>query len=579
MAAEQSAHSQTEARRGAFAATRLLLTAFLPIAVAFVAVYYFYWNWHFAYLTSRNYRLLATMANQIADRLDAAGRAVTTAASRRDVSRTVDGEVDGEVSGCVTRERKPGAYLKLLSPTDCSCDKSKGACLEITADGAALQYVRPDLCARLSLKQVLAAVIGQTSFDDVILFAQASGRAIYQRREPLTGGVPDLQALIENVADAIAPVPGTTPSTTPGATPPPRPPGAAKLGKPLRTEYRGHEYLLFFHPMRVALSQAEGEVWVLSGLMRTDRFRQEVGGIPFSWLGTLVVLVVLAALAWPTLNLLYIGPRERLTVWDVRSLAGSWLAATGLVTLCIFDVVGHGALSRHFEGTLEALAKEIEVRFRAEVTQAYRQIDHLRTLHRAGEAAAIAREVPSYPYFSDLLVVGPGGRPRRAWIACAPEDRSGEAGSWRIQRAVPPDLDLKDRPYFVSATSRQMPTFDTDVRFAMERVRARTTGENVFVLAVPVDDDSQPEVVVVGSRLLSMIRPVLPSDTGYAVVDNGGDVVLHSDFKRNGVENFFIECDSDRALQAAVRARHPTSLTTSYEGYPHQMHVRPLTGT
>ncbi len=563
--AGENANSQTETRRGAFAAARVLLTALLPIAVAFAAVYYFYLSWHSAYLTSRNYRLLATMASQILDRLEAAERAVNTAATWK--GRT--GSVDGEVGECVTRDRKPGAYLKLLSSTDSSCDQD--ACLTITSNGAAVSYARPGLHAELNLQQVLGVIIGQTSFDDVIVFEQPSGNAIYQRREALTGEVPNLQALTEVVEDAVA--------STPGATPAPRRPGATQLSKPLQVEYRGQEYLLFFHPVRVILSKGQATDWVLCGLMQTNRFRQEVGRIPFSWLGTLILFVVLAVLAWPTLNLLYIGPRERLTVRDVRILAGSWIAATGLVTLCIFDVVGHRALSRHFEQTLEALASTIEGRFRAEVTEAHRQIDRLRALYQDGTVAAIAREAPSYPYFSDLLVVGADGRPRDAWIACAPEGPSGEAGPWKIERAVPPDVSLKDRPYFTAAASRQLPTFDSGVKFAMERVRARTTGENVLVLAMPADDSSRPAVIVIGSRLLSMIRPVLPNDTGYAVVDDSGEVVLHSDLKRNGVENFFTECDNDRALKAAVRARHPASLTTGYEGRAHQMYVQPLAGT
>src|SRR6185295_12242565 len=136
--------------------------------------------------------------------------------------------------------------------------------------------------------------------------------------------------------------------------------------------------------------------------------------------------------------------------------------------------------------------------------------------------------------------------------------------------------------------SGRLPDFGDGRRFVMDVVQARTTGNDVLVVAMPIleprpgsaaDADDNPEVVVMGSRLLSLMRPVLPASFGMALLDSSGYVLVHSDSRRNRVENFLLECDNDGVLDAGLKARHARWITTRYGGLPHELYLQPVRGT
>ena len=606
---------------GRFAATKVLLTLLLPIVVGFSAVYIIYYRANAAYLTDRNYRVLASLSSQVVTRIEGARRATQNAAVQRE-----DGD---EGSGTYRRDGKLQPNLILSGETRCwstapirsragfgwpqACppgnadadcldlgaettalylragrsrsqsalggDDAKAAANQSMLPGRAPETAQDDTCAftRLDVRTWLKSLLSRDVFDDVVLFEEPSGRVIYQRRDASTGGIPDLKTLTANATDLDA---DSTASSDAARTN-----EFSRYSQPQKTRYFGNDYLLFFQPVkfrRGAPSAANGTTqWLLCGLVQRDRFRQEVGRIPSALLGTFLVLVVLAALAWPTLNLMYVGPRERLSVREVRVIAASWFAMTGLMTFYVLDLVGYVALSSHFDASLQTLAAEMESRFRAEIGQAYDQLDQVRELRRKGADGTLNWQRLTYPDFENLMVVDGEGRPSASWVSVA-YDGQGDVpsdGLWRARSVPKPEFNLSDRPYFCTAQSRRLPEFDAGKRFAMDVVQARTTGNDVLTLAIPVKAEDHPEVVLLGSRLVSLMRPVLPARMGMALVDSTGAVVLHSDAKRNRAENFLLECDGDRVLDAALKARHEAFVSTRYGGLPHEMYVRPVRGT
>ena len=74
----------------------------------------------------------------------------------------------------------------------------------------------------------------------------------------------------------------------------------------------------------------------------------------------------------------------------------------------------------------------------------------------------------------------------------------------------------------------------------------------------------------------SLIGPVLPPGFAFAVIDDSGDVLFHSDRQRNGNENFFVETDNNRRLRAQVAAHSADALNINYWGAQYRAYVKPM---
>ena len=74
----------------------------------------------------------------------------------------------------------------------------------------------------------------------------------------------------------------------------------------------------------------------------------------------------------------------------------------------------------------------------------------------------------------------------------------------------------------------------------------------------------------------SLIGPVLPPGFAFAVIDDTGDVLFHSDRQRNGNENFFVETDNNRRLRAQVAAHSADALNINYWGAQYRAYVKPM---
>jgi hypothetical protein len=76
------------------------------------------------------------------------------------------------------------------------------------------------------------------------------------------------------------------------------------------------------------------------------------------------------------------------------------------------------------------------------------------------------------------------------------------------------------------------------------------------------------------------MKPVLPDDYGFALVDSTGKVHFHSDPSRGAGENILIETGNDALLYASLVRRNQKTFSLQYQGSPHRVHVtRFLLGT
>ena len=74
----------------------------------------------------------------------------------------------------------------------------------------------------------------------------------------------------------------------------------------------------------------------------------------------------------------------------------------------------------------------------------------------------------------------------------------------------------------------------------------------------------------------SLIGPVLPPGFTFAVINQAGKVLFHSDRRRNGNEDFFVETDNNRRLRAQIAAHSAEPLNIRYWGAEYRAYLKPM---
>ena len=84
------------------------------------------------------------------------------------------------------------------------------------------------------------------------------------------------------------------------------------------------------------------------------------------------------------------------------------------------------------------------------------------------------------------------------------------------------------------------------------------------------------QVAVAIARLQSIDDVVLPPYFEYAIIDQAGKTLFHSDEDRVTISNFIEDTGNDPAIRAAMKLRNSVILDARYDGLPIRAHIRPL---
>lgn len=86
----------------------------------------------------------------------------------------------------------------------------------------------------------------------------------------------------------------------------------------------------------------------------------------------------------------------------------------------------------------------------------------------------------------------------------------------------------------------------------------------------------RPIVAGLEVKLPSVTGAAVPPGLGFAVINQEGDVLFHSDARRNLRENLFEETDRDGRLRQALFARAISQFSGRYWGKDRHFHIAPL---
>ena len=366
----------------------------------------------------------------------------------------------------------------------------------------------------------------------------------------------------------------------------------------------GVDYTLFITPCCLQAKTPEDRL-VLAGLVRSDKVRAGSWAIPTTLVKVSVLTLLIVLVGWPFLKLVLLGDRQQVGIADFFQLGASGVAGLAILTVVLLDVSAYRRLNLDLDGQLSDLAHRLDRNATAEITDAYAQLACIEDTVRALGAATLDTRVPSVLLDRRLECASPG----EAAVPNSHDQLSSDtpairwrypffdtvafidtAGKQQLKLVTAKNasslIDVGEREYFKTIARGggwKANDFCYTSPCALESVWSLTTGEAQSVLSKKTDlklrvgrSDQNLAVAAISFPMRSLIAPVLPPGFAFAVIDDSGNVLFHSDRQRNGNEQFFVETDNNRRLRAQVAAHSADALNIDYWGAQYRAYVKPM---
>jgi hypothetical protein len=452
-----------------------------------------------------------------------------------------------------------------------------------------------------SLEPLFASRIGQGAFDAIVL-GTSDGVV-------LIGAGQTAQQIRSSGLNVLS-----STSTADG-----KPVAFAELAKSIAmadVSLAGVDYTSFLFPCCASADQ-DRKPLILVGLVRAETIRSSSWAISTTLVKVSILFLVVVVVAWPFLKLILLGERQQVRVADFFQLGASSVAGLAIITVVLLDVSAYRRLNRDLDAQLQDLADALDDHATSEIRDAYAQLvcleDKVDNVKGALEDGRLSSVLDPDKPMSDLQkqltcqpplanAVGVTGEtddnsrlaagPRLTWRypffeTVAFIDRDGmQQIKLGTSENVSNRISVADREYFKTVMRRRGwkgSIFCPGEECALESVWSWTTGEPVAVVAKesklkwgPPEDPRPLPVAAISIPMRSLIGPVLPPGFAFAVIDQTGIVLFHSDRQRNGSENLFVETDNNRRLRAQVAAHSAEPLSIRYWGSQYRAYVRPM---
>jgi hypothetical protein len=382
------------------------------------------------------------------------------------------------------------------------------------------------------------------------------------------------------------------------------PPKPAKLERlshgstATRVSIGGHSYFLFAQPTQIAMGGAPGKTatWplVIVGLRLASSVEAESHALPYSvliWLA--LCAVVLLGFSWPWFKLQYMSNTERFRPLDGWVLLFTLLLVSAGVMLMLLN---GSYLLRSRDATdvaLQSIARQMKANFAVETSRAFRQLQEVRGTPEFQRASKDPKDpglegnfpienyrTQPYPYFEIAF-----------WADCEGE----QLAKVDIRKVATPVVKLDRFPFFqvvktqidwdehnIAPGKETCPPASEkqdSVNFSFfQPIQSPNTNEFAPVLSAPFSTAQGPAIPsgakassefaiqALVFRPMSVIDPVLPPGYGFAIIDEGCNILFDSDSFRDMRENFCEESKDKSELLPWLLSGVDTPLNITYGG-------------
>ena len=602
---------------------RILVVIVAAIVLPIAIYYFFYVRSQTGYFTDRSFRKLSLISSQIASKVESTGFVLKNT-SEKFIRPKVQEESSSRFDRTVSRKQNLDQFKELfkrlkedspqiipvgIAEEPWSTNVSPGSVTltaarhELDSPWLYFDYIsegqKKDTVIRVQaktdlnklLQSILSARVGSNpdQFQNILIAEADSAKVIYQH-DPAQVRLASLDKLTAANGGKLIDLKEI-----------------AHSSNVVDVALTGITYRLFSNPLKLSLPSSSATQpnisWLISGLVESNYFQTEAWSIsvPYTILiigGFVVALLVFSA---PFFKLVLAGPKDRFRARDVYLLVFSTLVILGVLTSFILYGYVYWSVERQMDAQVKGLAENIKTNLDEELARALQQLDRLsqnpaliKEIERKqesslGAAAAATSELIGKAERTDNVYSHPeknktsilpellhSGAPYPYFDTAIWMDETGmQKAKWTVKPYTSQYISASGRAYFDNIRRKHFYEFKGH-KFWLEPLISRTTGRNQVEISKAVPDSKI--TMAFDTRLLSLMDPVLPDAYGFAIIDNDGKVLFHSDEAHHLGENLLQECDDDRALRSAVIGRSDRSLNVRYLGEDHRFFVTTVDG-
>ena len=317
-------------------------------------------------------------------------------------------------------------------------------------------------------------------------------------------------------------------------------------------EVQGNAVKMFYYPFQLS----DGE-YIICGFVDADSYQSSIRKIPFYFVYPLAIVFLLLLISLPVLKFYIMDSNEQVRMKDVLFFGLSVFLTAAFITLTIIQFLLWKGEERKVQQNLVSIADQIRNAFCKELDAAYSQMEELNTamrLHAATPDPAdplhsdVSAQIRTYLAQQALKKTSYYHFDRISWI-----DATGEQRIKAELHSKPVYTNVGSRKYFrvfKQGVPYYLPT-DPSRRFGWEPLISWTNGD--FNITISMQDSVY--VTALATKMHSLLRVLLPVGYGYCIVDEQGNVQVHSDQNRNLRENFFKKIAPPEKIKGAVASR------------------------
>jgi hypothetical protein len=358
------------------------------------------------------------------------------------------------------------------------------------------------------------------------------------------------------------------------------------------------DYYLFTHPVRFAnhdpaktaakeaLKNDDGADLLVGALVPQKKLQLQAISISNSKLSIVLTVVILLFCWYPYLRILLLPPGAPLRPVGVVLAAVSALCACAIMTLMLADTIVFQHLSDQEDRQLAVYGGKLRDDILRDILRSVVLSEGLRDW---SERDVLTRN-PVPPRIDHLenqeiwtipSIWQQAYFQRMVWL-----DQNGTPLVVAVSKGTAPEASpsMKDRAFFKETTLGRWRTIGEQPkaprlplvshRYVVEINQGLPDPE--VTISVPAKNG---RVIGVTVPFIHFIDPVIPPGFGFAVIDENGTVIFHSEKQRSLNESLFKESDDNRHLRASVYTRREAQVNGRYWGVDHQFYATPIPGT
>ncbi|HNP47444.1 MAG TPA: cache domain-containing protein, partial [Bacteroidia bacterium] len=376
-------------------------------------------------------------------------------------------------------------------------------------------------------------------------------------------------------------------------------------------EIGGVSYKMFLQP----LGNLSGSEIVIVGLLTTGNFNANVRQLPEALITPILYILLSILLLFPLLKLMLMGKAERMRFVDLlfSYISLMMLCGTTILILCRYSPQVDNETNKH----LETISNQIESNFNTEVHSAFRHLSNLDSIVNDTKNGLTTQKKSfaeqqwglvsindkdkinfdkkkntdknnstektdktenqnqflqnvfnsikdNYIRISQVYWIDPNAKIRINWTEAATN---------------PPFGMVDDRKYFSAIKEQQFYYLDNDITqpYYLQPVISWSDKQYKLVISKP---SIHKDFAATGMSCYfnSLIRTTLPPGISFALLDEGGEVLAHSDSLKNLRENMYNESDAASVISGIQLTEVPRHFNTKYSGGNYSAYAKKIKG-